>query len=292
VDDDAIMRRWLEALLARAFGDATILQATHGEEGLALLRERRVDLVLSDLHMPRMDGVAMLTHARSAAPSALRVLLTAEPDPGSAQRAINEGQVHAFFFKPVDAAALVATLQRLLAEQAAIQATQAAFARSLGLAAAATRDESPRRVPRVLVIDDVPEVASLFARFAERLPPGTLRVVTEKDPREARARLEREHFDAVLTDYSMPHVNGVDLLLHARRWQPEARRILVTGYNEIPETPERLRETALDACLHKPVSAPDAILLLQAAVSPDPRAMDAHRARARDFEANAGRGLG
>src|SRR5215468_9287206 len=61
VDDSAAIRKILQRVL-RQTGMAinTIHEAGDGQEALDLLRSRRVDLVLTDINMPRMDGLELL----------------------------------------------------------------------------------------------------------------------------------------------------------------------------------------------------------------------------------------
>ena len=54
-------------------------------------------------------------------------------------------------------------------------------------------------------------------------------VVTAADGLAARDQIEKQTFDLVVTDYSMPGLNGLELLQVIRCMQPEARVILMTG---------------------------------------------------------------
>lgn len=79
-----------------------VLQATGGAEGLALLREAPVDLVISDMRMPEMDGANFLEQVRQAWPDTARILLTGYADIGSTIAAINRGEIHRYIAKPWD----------------------------------------------------------------------------------------------------------------------------------------------------------------------------------------------
>jgi two-component system chemotaxis response regulator CheY len=66
VDDSRMARRLLIGLLrGTGFQDADILQGEHGEEGVALWREHRPDLIFLDLTMPVMDGFEALQAIRA-----------------------------------------------------------------------------------------------------------------------------------------------------------------------------------------------------------------------------------
>ena len=100
VDDEDSVRDSLSAVLERE--GYTVLQASDGEEGLALLKERPIQLVLSDQNMPGMTGVEFLKLVRERHPHILRIMLTGDPDPQTIIRSINEGEVYRFLKKPWD----------------------------------------------------------------------------------------------------------------------------------------------------------------------------------------------
>ena len=78
VDDEPRLRQVLMHLMR---GDGfTCLEATNGEEALALLERHPVDLVLSDLRMPRMDGLELLRQTRARWPDVAVVMITAVAD--------------------------------------------------------------------------------------------------------------------------------------------------------------------------------------------------------------------
>ena len=79
-----------------------IEQATSGAEGLQLLANTPVDLVISDMRMPEMDGAAFLEAVRQRHPDTARILLTGYSDIGSTVAAINRGEIHRYIAKPWD----------------------------------------------------------------------------------------------------------------------------------------------------------------------------------------------
>ena len=61
VDDSAVIRKVvIRALSQTGLNLAEVHQAGDGNEALTLLRSQRIDLVLSDINMPNMDGIALL----------------------------------------------------------------------------------------------------------------------------------------------------------------------------------------------------------------------------------------
>jgi response regulator RpfG family c-di-GMP phosphodiesterase len=79
-----------------------LLQATSGADGLALLRDNAVDLVVSDMRMPEMDGARFLEAVRAHDAGIVRILLTGYADIGSTIAAINCGEIHRYVAKPWD----------------------------------------------------------------------------------------------------------------------------------------------------------------------------------------------
>jgi len=79
-----------------------VLMAEGGAAGLALLENESVDLVVSDMRMPEMDGVQFLEQVRQRWPDVMRVLLTGYADIGSTIDAINRGEIHRYIAKPWD----------------------------------------------------------------------------------------------------------------------------------------------------------------------------------------------
>ena len=79
-----------------------VLLADSGKAGLAMLETEPVDLVVSDMRMPEMDGATLLEQVRERWPSVVRILLTGYADIGSTVAAINRGQIHRYIAKPWD----------------------------------------------------------------------------------------------------------------------------------------------------------------------------------------------
>ena len=66
VDDSSVMRKIVERALRQAGIDLKVVhEAGSGTEGLDLLRTRQVDLILSDINMPSMDGLEFLRQIRA-----------------------------------------------------------------------------------------------------------------------------------------------------------------------------------------------------------------------------------
>lgn len=97
VDDEPLI---LEAL-QRAFRKRySILTANSGQEAIAILDSRPVDLILCDQRMPVVTGVDVLKHALQVQPDAVRILLTGYADTESLIHCINDAQIYKYIAKP------------------------------------------------------------------------------------------------------------------------------------------------------------------------------------------------
>ncbi|OOG83673.1 hypothetical protein B0E41_12415 [Hydrogenophaga sp. A37] len=112
VDDEPSVLNALRRVF-RAQGIAT-LQATSAAEGLVLLKTHRVDLVISDMRMPEMDGARFLELVRNHDESIVRILLTGYADMSSTIAAINKGAIHRYIAKPWDDQDLVLVVREAL----------------------------------------------------------------------------------------------------------------------------------------------------------------------------------
>lgn len=90
--------------------DYNVLTAPSGQEGLKILREQTVHVIVSDQQMPEMNGVEFLTQAIEIQPHAIRILLTGFADMEAVINAINLGQIYRYTTKPWEPADLQATI--------------------------------------------------------------------------------------------------------------------------------------------------------------------------------------
>jgi two-component system, chemotaxis family, chemotaxis protein CheY len=94
VDDSSVMRKIVERALRQAGLDPLVIfEAGNGTEGLDVLRVKEVDLILSDINMPTMDGLEFLRRiqAENLAPGAPVVMITTESSEEHVKQAIQAG---------------------------------------------------------------------------------------------------------------------------------------------------------------------------------------------------------
>lgn len=96
VDDSSVMRKIVERSLRQAGVDSlVVLEAGSGVEGLEVLKGRRVDLILSDINMPAMDGLEFVRQLRQQrlAEGVPVVMITTESSEEHVKQAIEAGAI-------------------------------------------------------------------------------------------------------------------------------------------------------------------------------------------------------
>ena len=97
VDDEQDVGDSVHDLLRREF---TVLKARSAEQGLQLMREQEVHIIMTDQRMPKVSGVELLKSIRAGHPQAIRMLFTGYADLEAVIAAINQGHIFKFLKKP------------------------------------------------------------------------------------------------------------------------------------------------------------------------------------------------
>jgi len=111
VDDEANILAALQRLLTKR--GYTVLTADSAARGLVLLESTSIQLVISDMRMPEMDGAAFLEQVRTRWPDTMRLLLTGFSDVPSILHAINKGEIYRYITKPWDEQELTLTVRQV-----------------------------------------------------------------------------------------------------------------------------------------------------------------------------------
>lgn len=111
-------------------------------------------------------------------------------------------------------------------------------------------------MPRIMLIDDDRNVLRSLGRIIHFMPVATLRgeaiVESFEKPGSALGRAAEVEFDLVIADYLMPAMNGVSFLRQFMEIQPLTPRMLMSGYTEILEAMDALKDVAPLELITKP----------------------------------------
>ena len=100
VDDETAVLNSLRRFLRKE--EYRVLFANSGKEALEMLQTEDIEIIVSDLRMPAMDGLLLLEQVKNLRPDTIRIILSATRDIEQAIDAINTGEVFRFIAKPFE----------------------------------------------------------------------------------------------------------------------------------------------------------------------------------------------
>ncbi|MCK4656258.1 MAG: sigma-54-dependent Fis family transcriptional regulator, partial [candidate division Zixibacteria bacterium] len=111
VDDDRLVSEFVDETLTRSGYDVT--SAMSGEDALGFIEIEDFDLILSDVRMPKMDGIELLKQIRHVSPSTMVIMITAY---GTVKNAVEAMKIGAFDYvlKPFSPDELELTVKKAL----------------------------------------------------------------------------------------------------------------------------------------------------------------------------------
>lgn len=89
-----------------------VFTALSGEEAMAVLKENKVEIVITDQRMPKMTGVELLEQIVALYPEPVRILLTGYSDMAAVVDAVNKGKIFHYLNKPWNEDELDAAIQK------------------------------------------------------------------------------------------------------------------------------------------------------------------------------------
>ena len=108
VDDEPNVLQSMRRQLRKRF---EITTAESGDEALVILKEKGpFAVIVSDMRMPGMNGVQLLSTVKDSFPDTVRMMLTGNADQETASEAVNAGQIFRFLTKPCSTAVLATSL--------------------------------------------------------------------------------------------------------------------------------------------------------------------------------------
>lgn len=204
-----------------------VVEAHDGAHALELLDGQRFDLVLSDVVMPKANGVEVLRGLRQRAPETPLVLVSAFVSESLVNAAVNEG-LYAMLYKPVGMQTVLRTVGRALARRP------------------------------VLIVDDAEEYAASLAANLRAL--GML-VETAHDGESALAVAAQCGVDGCVLDLLLPPPGGIELCRQLKQLYPDIDVIGVTGASDANLLRSIARE-GVPVCLRKPFDVSALLLAL------------------------------
>ena len=224
VDDEPNILAALRRLLRQA--GYRVLSADSGAAGLLVLASENVDLVISDMRMPAMDGARFLEQVRARWPDTIRLLLTGYSDVNAILAAINRGEIHRYITKPWDDNDILLVVQHALER------------RTLGLERDRLEALTRHQNAALMALNDSLE-AKVAARTGElKAAHDTLVLSNDK--------LKNSFITTIKILSSMIEMRGGHLVGHSRRVADLARQLAL----KLGMEAKQVQEVFIAALLH------------------------------------------
>ncbi|MFW9879059.1 MAG: response regulator [Candidatus Thorarchaeota archaeon] len=113
-------------------------------------------------------------------------------------------------------------------------------------------EDKEKKIYKILIVDDeVEELKALFLTL-EHAKQFRSNITVCDDPIKALEKLQENDYDLVLSDFKMPHINGVELLNKVKQKYPKVIRMLITAYSEFQVAKEAINEAEVHSFIEKP----------------------------------------
>jgi len=108
---------------------------------------------------------------------------------------------------------------------------------------------------QTIVVENDPLLSDAMLHFLQSQGCPT---VVVRNAEEALEAMRSAHFDIIISDHSLPGLDGVTFLMRSRQSQPDAIRILLTNYpTSVTSAPNAPGQTCIDAAIVKPLTVTD-----------------------------------
>ncbi len=227
VDDDPKIRVLLLDTLS-ALGYKTV-GAKDGEEALALLEKQKPDVVISDIKMPRLNGLSLLRNIKNQDPQIPVLMITGYNFTYSRDQAM-DGGADGFLVKPFRIGKIEELMQSVL-----------------GIKDYAD-EERPYKLKKILIVEDDEILRNMLSETLGSLDYFPIGV---EDGQMALSQLRIQEFDLVISDIRMPRMDGITLLKNIKEIAVQLPVVLITGFPSSYPAQTALQEGA-DGYLAKP----------------------------------------
>ena len=265
VDDDPALLQALPAALRIRMAAVTVDTADSAAAALDRIAATDYDAIVTDIKMPGMDGVALLSEIRTRRPDTPVLMITGHGGHALAVQALRGG-ADDFIQKPIDRDYFVASLRHAIQAHALsrrVKNRELALRRCANeLEQIAARLGSDR--PRVLVVDDDPALLQALPHTL-RLRMAGVAVDTADSAAAALEQIAVQDYDAIVTDIKMPGMDGLALLAEIRTRRPDTPILMITGHGEYDLSVRALRSGAHDF-IPKPIDRDQFVASLDRAI--------------------------
>jgi len=240
-----------------------IVTAQSGEQGLLMLKNHDIDLVVSDQNMSGMSGLEFLKKAKLKYPHIASIMLTAQADMEAVKKAVNEVGAYKFILKPWNeddfkiSVRRALELQELTMERDSLLEkikTQEVLFKELerkhpGITRTGEDEDAGRNMQSILIVDDEKSILKAVTRM---LMDDDYQLHTALSGQEGLAKLKKHKADLVISDQKMPGMTGLEFLRHVKAEYPDTLTIMLTAYADIETAIDAINEAGIYKFILKP----------------------------------------
>ncbi len=230
IDDALVVREVIKTnLLDMGFNSDGIYEAENGSDGLDLLHKEKIDLIISDWNMPKMDGLELINMVKEYTnlKSIPFIMVTSENEKEKVDVAFKAG-VNQYIFKPFKPKHFKEKIQQTL-------------------------EKNLYGTKHVLVVDDSPVIRKIIERQLKQLGFGGFNFINAADGRNALARLEEQKVDLIITDLHMPEMDGIEFIQEVRNNdRTDGIPVLMVTSDYDPEKMLEAYQAGTDEFMQKP----------------------------------------
>ncbi len=261
VDDEPMILQSLSLLFEE---DYIVHTATNGQQGLRILKEHPISVIIADQRMPKMTGIEFLRQAKEIAPDAMRILMTGYADLEAIIDSVNVGEVFRYVNKPWQAEKLRATVRFAcnVAQQRRLIRKEKPVVPDTTLPLSLSSVESYKSEFELLFVDSNLSHLKSFKEFFE--PKYTCHI--SNSPDEALDILRRFPVAVLVSEADLGNTDGADFLIAAKAVQPEVVTILMTSVKDYKVAVRLINEGQVYRYLVKPFSRESLRLTIESAV--------------------------
>ena len=117
---------------------------------------------------------------------------------------------------------------------------------------------------RILIVDDEENIVNALKRCLRKISDWEVETFTSGA--EAVRRSQVSSFDLFISDFRMPEMNGVEFLSEAKQLQPNAARVILSGYSDLEALMGAINEAEIFRFINKPWNDHELILTIEQAL--------------------------
>lgn len=209
-----------------------------GIQAIERVRGQHYPLIVTDVNMPGLDGLALLECLRGLSPDSVTLLVTGDPAVELPDPTAEDCSLAGIIHKPISFEELEAALTD---------------AKDMALARRAAKNDG---LGRVLLVDSNPlDIQLTKARLKRDI--ATVDITVAECIREAQSRFCDEEFELVITDLALPDARGVDAVTMLHQLFPNAAIVVLSSSKNESMAIQALKRGAQDYLLKDRVDGPD-----------------------------------